>query len=251
MQFRINRESCLVGAGLAMTFIIFMAQGGFTPDMSNSTRNYYIIGMVALALIALFLSAKRTKPEPQPIIESRKRNRKTYLPQLKDATNHLISLADIKTREASDKSLAWYRETYLVNSIKYHYLKRLISMCFNKNGSVLLGLILDGFTKKNAYYLELKKKDDWLNSKNTYNDYRSQNKDKVLGKLLAHLLKMMDEKNSSIILTELARKNLAKNSWIVTHSLKIQDGLENDLTKKRQQVDNRFYELLKEGVPDE
>ena len=232
-------------------FLIFMAQGGFTPTMSDSTRNWFIAGMVALTLLMLFLSARNPKPESQAIIESRKRSRKAYLPQLRDATNYVIKQADITTRVASNKTLKWYRETYLVNSIKYHWLKSLIAMCFNENGSILFGLMLDGFTKKNAYYLELKKKDDWLKIKSTYNEYRAQNKDKPLDNLLDQLLKMVDENNSSIILTELARKNLAKNSWIVTHALKIQVGLEHDLKKKWQKVNSRFHELLKEGVPDE
>jgi hypothetical protein len=164
MHFKLNAQVILVGCGEVLTFVIFAAQGGFTGDMSARTRGIYIAIMVVLAFIALLASAyerKQARELPQ-IVNARISARMEYLPCLRKAVGGLVKQTNVMVKDASSMTLEWYKDTYLANSVRYLILRRLIHVCFSSNGATILGLMLDGFIRHNTYYLELKRKDNYL-----------------------------------------------------------------------------------------
>lgn len=107
---------------MILAFVIFGAQGGFSPNMPDTTRHIYIGVMASLAVVAFLASARRTRPEKAAIIMARAKERETYLPRLREGIagylnrmeyiaqdKRLYDLAEYKSRNLSLKSgLIWY-----------------------------------------------------------------------------------------------------------------------------------------------
>lgn len=245
-----------------MTFIIFLAQGGFTSTMSDARRNWYIVGMVCLTLLTLVLSGRKSKPEPQAVIESRKKERKEYLPQLQDTTGKMIVRMKELATIAGQLPLETYFDKYLKLNKMYPYiyrtLKRQKDEVVRRKVATIVSLHSLNFGMNNVYLSELQDKDDkagigMIPLQKEYNEYYPRNRDKKLSAELDILFKYAKWFYSCYALAELAKNSdfpLKAPKYISPFYDKPKK-LEAKLLKQQRKVNDRFSDLLREGVPDE
>jgi len=219
----------------------------------------YLIGIIGGAVLIIIASLKKPKDESLPILQDRIKQRKRYLPQLKDTTDKML----IRMRElavvAGQLPLEQYYDRYLKLNKTYQRVYRLLALTHKdeivrRKVAIVVALHYLKMSINNVYQSELEDTDTTMISlMKDYNTYRPRNKDKKLSKGLDILFKDAKRFYSCLALAELAKNNdfPFKSPKYVSSFYDKPRKLEAILGKRHNIVNERFDELLSEGVPDE
>jgi hypothetical protein len=227
-QFRINKEVIIMGAVLAVTFIVFVAQGGFTPNMPAAERYSLTAVMIIAAIVAIVASAKKPKAEKVAIIAQRVRERKRYLPQLKQAIDDYINRMDLLTQNKSLYIPERYTASVPTRSFKWTWL-----------------------WVDNHIYKRLQRNDEELDKiRRTIDSYSTRVKDKKVRNFALGLPRASHHAYSYVIYTNLVGALWEKLPFVVRALCWLGRKMQTRFRRHQHETNDRIDELL-EGEPDD
>jgi hypothetical protein len=184
--------------------------------------------MVVLAVVALLASAKRTKSERATIIAERARERKRYLPRLKQAIDDYINRMDLLTQ---DKSLY----------IPEHYIANVPTKSFKWTW-----LWVD-----NHIYKRLQRDDEELDKiRRTIDSYATRVKDKKVRNFALGIPTASHHAYSYLIYTNLVAMLWEKLPFVVRALCWLGRKMQTRFRRHQRNINDRIEKLL-EGEPDD